>query len=59
VNVLSDRNNLGSQERPLADPVVRLIWREKQATPVDDSRQVGLSRSIVSEPTNNLLKMNL
>lgn len=59
MNVLSDRTNLGPQERSMTDPVVRLIWRVKQTTSADDARQMGLSRSIASDMIVNPPRLNL
>lgn len=59
MNLLSDRNNLHPKERPLADSVLRLIWREKRTSRADIARQMGLSRSTVSEIIEKLLKTGL
>lgn len=59
MNPLSDRNNSHPKERPLADSVLHLIWREKQTSRADIARQMGLSRSTVSEIINTLISTGL
>ncbi len=45
--------------RPLADSVLRLIWRERRISRADIARQAGLSRSTVSEIVAELLPSGL
>ena len=44
------------QPPPLADSVLRLIWREQQISRAEIARQLGLSRSTVTEIVKDLLK---
>lgn len=59
MNRLTYRRKFHPKERPLADSVLRLIWREKQTSRADIARQMGLSRSTVSEIIDNLLQTEL
>ncbi|NQT61984.1 MAG: ROK family transcriptional regulator [Candidatus Marinimicrobia bacterium] len=43
------------EARPLADSVLHLIWREKQISRAEIARQIGLSRSTVTEVIRDLL----
>ncbi len=43
------------EARPLADSVLHLIWREHQISRAEIARQIGLSRSTVSEVIRDLL----
>ena len=45
--------------RPLADAVLRLIWRERRISRADIAQQAELSRSTVSEIVNEILPMGL
>ncbi len=45
--------------RPLADAILRLIWREQRISRADIAEQGGLSRSTVSEVVNEILPMGL
>ena len=45
--------------RPLADAVLRMIWREKRMSRADIAQEGGLSRSTVSEVVNEILPMGL
>jgi len=45
--------------RPLADAILRLIWREKRISRADIAEQGGLSRSTVSEVVSEILPMGL
>jgi len=45
--------------RPLADSVLRLIWRERRISRAEIARLAGLSRSTVSEIVAELLPTNL
>jgi glucokinase-like ROK family protein len=56
MKVISDRKKVNGKEPPLADSVLRLIWREKRTSRADIARQMGLSRSTVSEIIDRLLK---
>ena len=44
------------QPPPLADSVLRLIWREHQISRAEIARRLGLSRSTVTEIVKDLLK---
>jgi len=52
-------NSVLQKERPLADSILRLIWRERQTSRAAIARQTGLSRSTVSEIIEGLLKTGL
>jgi predicted NBD/HSP70 family sugar kinase len=52
-------NGVLHKERPLADAVLQLIWRERQTSRADIARLTGLSRSTVSEIIDGLLKTGL
>ena len=43
------------EARPLADSVLHLIWRKKQISRAEIARQIGLSRSTVTEVVKDLL----
>ncbi|NQV41866.1 MAG: ROK family transcriptional regulator [Candidatus Marinimicrobia bacterium] len=43
------------EARPLADSVLHLIWREHQISRAEIARQIGLSRSTVTEVIRDLL----
>jgi len=45
--------------RPLADSVLRLIWRERRMSRAEIARKAGLSRSTVSEIVGELLPTGL
>jgi predicted NBD/HSP70 family sugar kinase len=45
--------------RPLADSVLELLWRLKQASRAEIARETGLSRSTVSEIVSGLLSTGL
>ena len=45
--------------RPLADAVLRLIWREKRISRADIAQEAELSRSTVSEVVNEILPTGL
>ncbi len=45
--------------RPLADAMLKLIWREKQISRADIARRTGLAKSTVSENINHLLQTGL
>ena len=47
------------QPRPLADAVLRLIWRERQISRAEIARRAGLSRSTVSEIVGEILPTGL
>lgn len=59
MNLLSDKNNIHPKERSLSDSVLRLIWRDKQTSRAEIARQMGLSRSTVSEIIDKLLETEL
>ncbi len=59
MNLLSVRNDSHPKERPLADSVLHLIWREKLTSRADIARRMGLSRSTVSEIMNILIGTGL
>ena len=59
MNLLSNHNNIHLKEQTLTDSVLRLIWREKQTTRASIARQMGLSRSTVSEIVDRLLRTGL
>lgn len=45
--------------RPLADAVLRLIWKEQRISRAEIARLVGLSRSTVSEVVNEILPLGV
>ncbi len=47
------------RERPLADKVLRLIWRERRISRAEIARRANLSRSTVSEIVTTLLRTGL
>lgn len=59
MNKINNTNGVLNKERPLADSVLQLIWRERQTTRADIARRTGLSRSTVSEIIDGLLKTGL
>ncbi len=59
LNFKSKSNGLIQKERPLADAVLQLIWKERQTSRAEIARQTGLSRSTVSEIIDCLLKTGL
>lgn len=59
MNLLSVKTYPHKKEAPLSDSVLRLIWREKQTSRAAIARQMGLSRSTVSEIIDDLLKTGL
>lgn len=48
-----------SRRRPLAYSVLELIWQQREISRADIARQMGLSRSTVSEIVSDLLKTEL
>lgn len=48
-----------ARRRPLADSVLRLVWRERRISRAEIARQAGLSRSTVSEIIGSLLRTGL
>ena len=48
-----------TRPRPLADAVLRLIWRERRISRAEIARRANLSRSTVSEIVTSLLKTGL
>lgn len=59
MNLLSSRNNRLHNGQTLADSVIHFIWREIETTRASIARQMGLSRSTVSEIVEKLLKTGL
>lgn len=54
-----ERRGEPGRPRPLADAVLRLIWRERQISRADIARQAALSRSTVSEIVGEILPTGL
>ena len=50
---------IAPRTRPLADSVLRLIWRERRISRAEIARRTGLSRSTVTEIVRDLLKTAL
>ena len=50
---------IAPRTRPLADSVLRLIWRERQISRAEIARRTGLSRSTVTEIVRDLLQTAL
>ncbi len=55
VNISGFRKVDRWEARPLADSVLHLIWREKQISRAEIARQIGISRSTVTEVIRDLL----
>jgi glucokinase-like ROK family protein len=53
------RNAAPPRPRPLADSVLRLVWRERRISRADIARQAELSRSTVSEIVGSFLPTGL
>jgi predicted NBD/HSP70 family sugar kinase len=45
--------------RPLADAIIKLIWKERRISRADIAREANLSRSTVSEIVNEILPMGI
>ena len=45
--------------RPLADAILKLIWKERRISRADIAREANLSRSTVSEIVNEILPMGI
>ena len=54
-----ERRTEPDRPRPLADAVLRLIWREQRISRADIARSAGLSRSTVSEIVSEILPTGL
>lgn len=53
------KNGNNNKEHSLSDSMLQLVWRERQTSRAEIARQMGLSRSTVSDIVDSLLKSGL